>query len=152
MAMVAATAGGEFLNRDEMLALCDEQALMVFRPLEFLADEKMDKGVVKPVITDVYIVTGARAGEVRRSDKLIGNGITGTLRRTRIGDDCMSRMQRARNGATEYPAANPPGPDQLKIFQALPMKGDGLDWDALEAKYKAAQGIEPAADDDDAPF
>ena len=101
----AKRTGGGFLDLRELAA--DGPVLAVFRVQEFQAAEKNDFGNYNlPVIADVLICSGPRAGEVHLGERFIG-AVTSTLRGvtnpkpgeqpsapvTEVGDEIVGRIK-----------------------------------------------------------
>lgn len=80
----AKRTGGAFLNLKELVAESGGQVLAVFRIVEFQESEKATgfHGVNLPVVADVFIASGPRAGEVHLGERFIG-AITSALRGVR---------------------------------------------------------------------
>lgn len=137
-----AGGSGEYLTREEFVALGKEGAVVVARPLRFLDPEEMTSGTVNPVVCDLLIVTGSRKGEVFRSTKLIGKGCTGPLRRFPLGEDMAAHVAVGQNGATLYPQLNPASEPELAEVQKLFPTDDANPYDLAE---KAAAANAPDA-------
>lgn len=147
-----ATGGGDYITRDEWLAMAnaDGGTLVLFRILQHLEPESLSdriKAKAEPVRADVYIVTGPREGEVHMSEKIVGKGFTDMLRREPEGEHVAARLVPQRNGATDYAAANPCSTAELEQVEKIYLGYDENPWDKVLAENKAA-----AATDDGAPF
>lgn len=151
MALDNAPAGGDYITREEWLELANEGALVVFRVKQICPPERLGSDTsmapANPVVADILIVNGVRAGDVYRDEKLIGNGITNMLRKCPVGDDRAARMVARKRGATDYAAANPCGPDEFEKIKALFASTGGDPYSAAEIE---AKGKAPA--DDEPPF
>lgn len=150
-----ATKGdADFVTSDEWYAMAQASTLVMFRVLEILPEEKLSEDVDKPahpVRADVYVATGPRKGDLFQSEKLVGAGFTGMLRREKPGAHVAAQLVPRKRGATKYAAANTCTDDQLaelmKIYAAM---GENP-WDTRKAELQAAGG-DDADDDSGAPF
>lgn len=147
----ATGGGGDWLPKNEWLALGEEQALLIVRPLELLPTEDLGNGDTYPVLIDVLVVTGERAGEVIRGTKVNGAGQTGPLRRAPLGEDMTTRMGVGQRGANLYPQFNTPSEaDDEKIEKLYPEAT--FDWSAVEKLWLARRGDGMGSADDEPPF
>lgn len=137
-----ASGGGDFLD---LKALAEARTLVVFKIRQFQADETMTNGIVNPVLVDVLICSGPQAGEVHPGERVIGRGITGTLRRgTSEGDDVAARMELLGKGAVQYAAAQTPSDPEFDAIAAVYRDGAGF--------QNAMAGATNGATDIKAPF
>jgi hypothetical protein len=153
-----ATKGdADYVGTDEWYKMAQSGTTLMFRVLEILPPETLNEDIGKPaepVRCDIYIATGPRAGELFLSEKLVGAGFTGMLRREKPGNHVAAQLVPRKRGATKYAAANTCTDDQLaelmKIYAAM---GENP-WDQRKAELRSegnpADGDDDA--DDDAPF
>lgn len=116
----AAGGGGDFLN---FLELAQARTLVVFRVLELLPDEQMPSSVVQPVRVDVLICSGPEAGAVYTGEKVIGKGITSTLRRAydpnEQVNDVAARLEAMTTGRVEWAAAQTPSDPEFAAIEKV---------------------------------
>lgn len=153
-----ATKGdADYVATDEWYAMAQAGTLVMFRVLEILPPETLNEDIGKPadpVRADVYIATGPRAGELFLSEKLVGAGFTGMLRREQPGAHVAAQLVPRKRGATKYAAANTCTDNQLSELMAIYAKMGDNPWDTRKAELRS-EGNPAEGDDDDetgAPF
>lgn len=152
MAFKNATGGGDYIKREEWLAMANAKGgtLVMFRILNHLAPESLSdriKAQAEPVRADVWIATGPRAGEVHMSEKIVGKGFTDMLRREPEGEHVAARLVPQKNGATDYAAANPCSDAEVDVLSKMYDAAGEDPW-----AFYNAEAAESAAADDGAPF
>lgn len=129
MALQAGQGAGEYMTRDEWLALGREAALVAFVlngwTVTHVARTGDDLDTAK---IDVYVLDGARKGEVMLGEQVIGKGLTTPLSKVKTGDEVAYRIRVGKNGATEYAQANAPEDGDLSqatldLFESLKVGG-----------------------------
>jgi len=153
-----ATKGdADYVSSAEWYEMAQAGTLVMFRVLEILPEEKLSDDVDKPahpVRADIYVATGPRKGELFLSEKVVGAGFTGMLRREEPGAHVAAQLVPRKRGATKYAAANTCTDDQLatlmKIYDAM----DENPWDTRKAELRSEGNPADGDDDDadDAPF
>ncbi len=126
MAITGAKPGGTFYQFDN---LANDGAVVAFKVREFCPERLLtpqSSSPVNPVVVDL-VVLGKWDGaafqpcadhkHVVRGEQVIGAGITGSLRRSTIGDDVICVMGWGKRGATNYVQAN--SPDQAIVDAAI---------------------------------
>lgn len=135
----AIRTGGDFLDLRELAA--GKPVLAVFRVREFHTPELGEHGYLLPVVADVFVADGPRAGEVHLSERFIGS-ITSALRGV--------RNPNKNKGEQPQSPANKVGDE---IVVRLSVKNEGkpnafavgdepsdTEYAAVEAAYNAAGG------------
>src|SRR4051812_28762434 len=79
---MATTVGGDYIDWVAEVAVHGPFPI-VAKIVEYHGIEQMLSGSVYPVTIDVLFCGGSRKGEVERGEKVIGGGVTGTLRGVR---------------------------------------------------------------------
>lgn len=149
----AAQLGGDFLDLKELAG--DGSALVVFRVVEFLAPETASGfvGTNVPVLADVLICSGPRAGEVHLSERFIG-AITATLRGVKnpntakgigvlepvetVGSEIAARIKVVNPGKSNAGAVgDPPSDPEMAAIEAVHAGGAG--WNVAPAGSVPAQ-------------
>lgn len=148
---------GGFLDLKELAA--DGPVLCIFHIREFCEDEPGDFGRLVPVVADVFVADGPRAGEVHPGERFIG-GITAPLRgvpnpnkqknigvlppENEIGDEIVLRVKVNNPGKGNAGAVgDEPSDTEFKAAIAAYEKAGGeAIWSAVPAQRN---GQEPAA-------
>lgn len=145
MALKNAPAGGSYFEFD---VACNENALIAFKIRAFqpprLLTNEADAKPVDPVLVDFVVLTGSQARTVVRGESVIGNGITGPLSRSAIGDDIVARMQwgKTRRGVN-YPQANPGTDADMAMAADVFQKTNGDPYSAAERAANPTATLAP---------
>lgn len=140
---------GSFTDLDE---LAKDRTLVVFRVKQLLPERasKIPGRMNKPVLADMLICTGERAGEVTHNDDIIGNGITGALRRAGEGKDVAARLEVITHSTgTKYAGAQTCTDAELAEIQKVYRDGKGFD--APAPVLANAGAVSSQVDDDSEP-
>ena len=146
----ARRTGGGFLDLRELAA--DGPVLAVFRVRSFEPGEKNDFGNVNlPVIADVLIASGPRAGEVHAGERFIG-AVTSTLRGVRnpkpgeqpeppatsVGDEIVGRIKVVNQGkGNAFAGIDEPSDAEMAAVELV--YADGKGWDNAPAPASAPE-------------
>lgn len=130
-------ASGGFTDLDE---LARNNTLVVARIREFLAHEKDSTTGYEsdPVMADLLICNGHRAGEVVRGMKIKKNGIVSTLRRSAPGKDVAGMITVKLNQKRKDTSGNP------QPFVAMDPVDAGQ-MDTVKGVYKDGTGFDDNA-------
>lgn len=146
----AARIGGDFLDLKELANA--GPVLAVFRVREFLPAEPGDYGPNVPVIADVLVCSGPRAGEVHLGERFIG-AVTGTLRgvknpkkgeqpappETAVGDEIAARITVVeRKGNAPFVGLDTPSDPEYAAIEQV--HADGAAWNAAPQVPAQANG------------
>ena len=162
----AAKVGGSYLDLVELAE--DGPVVVIFRIVEFSEPEPPkdpNYGPLVPVVADVLICDGERAGEMHMNERIIG-APTGVLRGVKnpkkgdkiraipdpensVGDELVTRVEVKTNSGRDYAALQEPSKSDEKTAEAAWTKAGGEGWapDGETAGSAAAP-----ADDDEPPF
>jgi hypothetical protein len=140
---------GSFTDLSE---LAKDVTLVVFRVKQLLPERPSQFAgkALQPVLADMLICSGPRAGEVTRDDDIIGAGVTGALRRAGEGKDVAARLEVVKQpGRNPYVGAQTCTPEQLAVIE--PVYNDGKGFDAPAPVLQNAGAVSSQVDDDDSP-
>jgi hypothetical protein len=157
----ASKGDADYVTTDEWFAMAQAGTLVMFRVLDILPPETLNEDIGKPaepVRADVYIATGPRKGDLFLSEKLVGAGFTGMLRREKPGAHVAAQLVPRKRGATKYAAANTCTDDQLAELMRIYSDMGENPWDQRKKELQSEGvkvpdgGASGDGDDDDAPF
>lgn len=127
---------------------CNAGALVLWRILEHQPRQVVGENECEPVKVDMVILDGPNKGLVRRGERLIGRGITGSLRKSRVGAETVSQMSwSVKNGKNGRPfqCANPANAEQFAYADSV-YKATGNDpWFAAERAAMETSPLETPA-------
>jgi hypothetical protein len=134
-----AQEGGGFLNTKELLALAEDDAVVLAYRVRRMEDfpstvPNAKKSHVPQILAHLLVLSpDERAGELWMDQGLINGGITGPLTKESDGTAIGGRMETGKTGSNPWPALNPP---------------KARDWKLIEKVYDTF-GLDPEADDAD---
>jgi hypothetical protein len=139
MAKQAQEGGGDFLDSKELLALAEDDAVVLAFRVRRMSDfvstiVNAKKPTVPQVQTHLLVLSPEeRAGQLWLDQPLISGGITSKLVKENDNTAIGGRMETMKTGANEWAALNPP---------------KARDWKLIEKVYDTF-GLDPEADDAD---
>ena len=135
----AQEGGGDYLDSKELLALAEDDAVVLAYRVRRMEDfvstiANAKKPTVPQVLTHLLVLSPEeRAGQLWLDQALISGGLTSKLIKESDGTAIGGRMETMKTGANLWPALNPP---------------KARDWKLIEKVYDAF-GLDPEADDAD---
>ena len=132
----AQESGGEFLGTKQLLALAEDDAVVLayrVRKMQDFTSTVSEKSVAQVLAHMLVLSPEERAGELWLDQGLINGGITSKLVKESDGTAIGGRMEKMKTGANFWPALNPP---------------KARDWKLIEKVYDNF-GLDPKADDAD---
>lgn len=159
MALTPGTGGGDYMEPNEWIALGEEGALVAVI-VRAHGTVHMTKGAsagkdLDRVDFDLYVLDGARKGEVMPSQDAIGRGIVAPLKRVAVGEEVAYRVAVGTHGSTRYPQLNAPGDlpqEAVDLFEELKTSGGSAPTSSTKEKATAgatasSNGSKPAEPD-----
>lgn len=114
---------------------CNAGAVVLWRIIEHQPRQTVGENEADPVVVDMVILTGPNKGLVRRGERLVPRGITGSLRKSRVGAETVSCMgwspKPGRNGKP-FVCANPANAEQLEWAKQVYASTGNDPWFAAE--------------------